>query len=51
MDTVNPLHNASFPKWISAQAGAYLAFFPLWGWGVALIVIALVQLVTGQAVF
>ena len=48
------LRNASFdgrPKWISAKAGAYLAFFPLWGWGLALIVVALIQLVTGQAIF
>lgn len=38
-------------KWFSAKAGAFLAFFPLWGWGAALIVLALVQLITGQAVF
>jgi multisubunit Na+/H+ antiporter MnhB subunit len=38
------------PKWISMKAGAYLAFFPLWGWGLALIVVALVQLVTGQEI-
>ncbi|WP_420640867.1 hypothetical protein [Candidatus Leptofilum sp.] len=38
------------PKWISMKAGAYLAFFPLWGWGLALVVVALVQLVTGQEI-
>ena len=38
------------PKWISMKAGAYLAFFPLWGWGLALIVVALIQLVTGQEI-
>lgn len=36
-------------KWISGNAGAYLAFFPLWGWGLALIVVALIQLITGRA--
>ena len=54
LDAGYRLRNEAFngrPKWISAQAGAYSAFFPLWGWGVALIVIALVQLVTGQAIF
>lgn len=48
------LRNEAFngrPKWISMKAGAYLAFFPLWGWGLALIVVALVQLTTGQTVF
>ena len=48
------LRNSRFagrPKWFSMKAGAFLAFFPLWGWGLALIVIALVQLVTGQAIF
>jgi multisubunit Na+/H+ antiporter MnhB subunit len=38
-------------KWISMGAGAYLVIFPLWGWGLALIVIALVQLTTNQAIF
>ncbi|WP_420629080.1 hypothetical protein [Candidatus Leptofilum sp.] len=45
------LRNDAFngrPKWISMKAGAYLAFFPLWGWGLAIAVVALVQLVTGQ---
>lgn len=48
------LRNDNFagrPKWISMKAGAFLAFFPLWGWGLALITIALVQLVTGQEIF
>lgn len=36
-------------KWLSMQAGAFLAFFPLWGWGLALIVVAVIQLVTGKA--
>ena len=54
LDAGYRLRNEAFngrPKWISAQAGAYLAFFPLWGWGVVLIVLALVQLVTGQTLF
>ncbi len=38
-------------KWFSMKAGAFLAFFPLWGWGLALIVVAVVQLVTGEALF
>jgi hypothetical protein len=38
-------------KWLSMQAGAFLAFFPLWGWGLALIVVAVIQLVTGQSLF
>lgn len=45
------LRNEAFngrPKWISMKAGAYLAFFPLWGWGLALIVVALIQLITGR---
>ena len=48
------LRNENFvgrPKWVSLKAGAFLAFFPLWGWGLALIGVALVQLVTGQAIF
>lgn len=48
------LRNEAFdgrPKWISAKAGAYLAFFPLWGWGIALVVAALIQIVTGQTIF
>jgi hypothetical protein len=48
------LRNEKFsgrPKWISMKAGAYLAFFPLWGWGLALIVVALVQIITGQTIF
>lgn len=52
LDVGYRLRNEAFngrPKWISAKAGAYLAFFPLWGWGLALIVVALIQLVTGQA--
>lgn len=38
-------------KWLSMKAGAYLAFFPLWGWGLALIVVAVVQLATGESLF
>ena len=38
-------------KWLSMKAGAYLAFFPLWGWGLALIVVAVIQLVTGESLF
>lgn len=48
------LRNKNFngrSKWLSAKAGAFLAFFPLWGWGVALIVVAVIQLVTGRALF
>ena len=48
------LRNSQFngrSKWISGKAGAYLAFFPLWGWGLALIVVAGIQLVTGQSLF
>ncbi len=48
------LRNQQFvgrPKWLSMKAGAFLAFFPLWGWGLVLSVIALVQLTTGQVIF
>ena len=48
------LRNQQFvgrPKWLSMKAGAFLAFFPLWGWGLVLSVIALVQLTTGQDIF
>lgn len=53
LDLVYRFRNNEFngrPKWISMKAGAYLAFFPLWGWGIALIVVALVQLLTGQEI-
>ncbi|GJM42251.1 MAG: hypothetical protein DHS20C20_25330 [Ardenticatenaceae bacterium] len=53
LDLIYRFRNDEFngrPKWISMKAGAYLAFFPLWGWGIALIVVALVQLVTGQEI-
>lgn len=39
------------PKWISMKAGAYLVIFPLWGWGLALVGMALVQLTTNQQIF
>ncbi|MCP4418541.1 MAG: hypothetical protein GY805_18130 [Chloroflexi bacterium] len=38
-------------KWVSMKAGAYLVIFPLWGWGLLLVVIALVQLTTKQVIF
>ncbi|MCC6604315.1 MAG: hypothetical protein IT327_13975 [Anaerolineae bacterium] len=54
LDVGYRLRNQEFngrSKWLSMQAGAFLAFFPLWGWGLALIVVAVIQLVTGQSLF